>query len=123
VRLNLHHRLIRLYYLVDGHAERFGIELTTGISYLFGGVIYTHSGWALEMSFSPDAGLFLQSLTIYPLRLIHLGRNPMGTEQIQVLSLAIADGTPLDGLNPQNALTTPPYTLALDPESSAKATL
>ena len=71
VRLNLLHRRIRVYQLVDGYAECFGIELATGISYLFGGeckaVIYTHSGCTLEMSFPFDAGPSLQNLTISPL--------------------------------------------------------
>src|ERR1700760_2888745 len=45
VRPNLPRQPIRMYQLVDGYAECFGIELATGISYLFGGeckaVIYT----------------------------------------------------------------------------------
>ena len=71
VRLNLLHQRIRVYQLVDGYAECFGIELATGISYLFGGeckaVIYTHSGCTLEMSLSLDARPSLQGLTISPL--------------------------------------------------------
>ena len=44
-------------------------------------------------------------------------------EQMRVLSLAIADGAPLDGLNPQNVPATPPHILALGPENSGKTTL
>ena len=42
---------------------------------------------------------------------------------MRVLSLAIADGAPLDGLNPQNVPATPPHILALGPENSGKTTL
>jgi len=44
-------------------------------------------------------------------------------EQMRVLSLAIADGASLDGLNPQNVPATPPHILALGPENSGKTTL
>jgi len=43
-------------------------------------------------------------------------------EQMRVLSLAIADGAPLDGLNPQNVPATPPHIPALGPEGSGKTT-
>lgn len=44
-------------------------------------------------------------------------------EQMRVLSLATADGTPLDGLDPQSAPAAPPHILVLGPENSGKTTL
>lgn len=44
-------------------------------------------------------------------------------EQMRVLSLAIADGASLDGLNPPNIPATPPHILVLGPENSGKTTL
>lgn len=44
-------------------------------------------------------------------------------EQMRVLSLATADGAPLDGLNSQNVPATPPHILVIGPENSGKTTL
>jgi len=44
-------------------------------------------------------------------------------EQMRVLSLATADGTPLDGLDAQSAPANPPHILVLGPENSGKTTL
>jgi polyribonucleotide 5'-hydroxyl-kinase len=44
-------------------------------------------------------------------------------EQMRVLSLAITDGAPMDGLSPQNVPATPPHILVLGPENSGKTTL
>lgn len=44
-------------------------------------------------------------------------------EQMRILTLAMTDGTPLEGLNPQNIPATPPLILALGPENSGKTSL
>jgi polyribonucleotide 5'-hydroxyl-kinase len=127
---------------VDGYAECFGNELATRIVYLFGGeckaVIYTHSGCAIEMSvgsFSErrfKALLFLppyvygEPATEYISEETAMGLYQSASiifEQMRVLSLATADGTPLDGLNSQNVPATPPHILVIGPENSGKTTL
>jgi hypothetical protein len=128
--------------LVDGYAECFGTELAAGIAYLFGGeckaVIYTHSGCTLEISLALSPWPLVQRLTLFssyvygePVTEYTSEETAMGHyqsasilfEQMRVLSLATANGAPLDGLDPQNVPATPPHVLVLGPESSGKTTL